>query len=129
VKYLPWVIVAGLVYLLWGSQRLESTMRARIAQLEQRAAQVDTVYVRDTLTLTKVRRVTDSLIVTDTLTFTDTVTRVIMAERRACDAVIQACEQRVAARDAIIKELKKKPSVLKHLPWVVGGFLLHEAID
>jgi hypothetical protein len=119
----------ALVVVLWLNIAAGQSYRARIAQLESRAAQVDTVYVRDTLTLTKVRRVTDSLIVTDTLTFTDTVTRVIMAERRACDAVIQACEQRVAARDAIIKELKKKPSVLKHLPWVVGGFLLHEAID
>lgn len=123
MRYLPW-LVAMVLLVAYGCERQESGRQAeRIAQLEQRKAQVDTVYRRDTLTLRRVRRVTDSLIVTDTLTFTDTVTRVIMAERKACDQVIQTCERRVAVRDSIIRQLKKKPSVVSKIPWVLGGMV------
>lgn len=113
VKYLPWLLVVGLLgTLVFGHRHYAE----RIAQLEHRKAQVDTVYRDRTLTLTKVRRITDSVIQHDTV-----VRAIIATERQACDAVIQTCEQRVAVRDSLIVELKKKPSVLHYVPWVLGG--------
>jgi hypothetical protein len=82
---------------------------------------VDTVYTRDTLTLTKVRRVTDSVLITDTVIRVDSVKVLIAVEREKCDRVIETCEQRAAVRDSLIKALKKKPSVFGKLPWILGG--------
>lgn len=127
MKYFPWAawVILIIGFWLWGQERQRSGQyKERIAQLESRKAHVDTFYKTVYKTLEKTRRVTDSLIVTDTLTFTDTVTQVIYAERRACNAVIETCEQRVAVRDSIITVLKKKPSPIKKVPWIVGGILI-----
>jgi len=96
---------------------------ARIAQLESRKAQVDTVYQTKVKTLTKVREVTDSVLLVDTLVYRDTIKIYLAAERQACNVVIQTCEQRVAVRDSLIKELKKKPSVWSKAPWVAAGLI------
>lgn len=107
MKWLPWVLLA-LGFLLYGRERQASGRLAeRLAQLGQHKAQVDTLYRRDTLTLTKVRRVTDSILSTDTLYRVDTVRQLVAAERKACDAAVSSCEQRVAVRDSIITALKK----------------------
>lgn len=129
MKWLPWVVALCLL-LAWGHERQESGKRSeRIAQLEHRKAQVDTVYTTLTKTRSIVRVKTDSILRTDTLWRSDTVRVLIAAERKACDAVIQTCEQRVAVRDSIIKQLKKKPSVFSKLPWLLGGYLIHEVTD
>jgi hypothetical protein len=67
----------------------------------------DSVYTRDTLTLTRVRTRTDSIIVTrrDTLIHRDTVRVLVEAERGACNAAVLTCEARVANRDARIAVL------------------------
>lgn len=121
MKYLPWALLVIALFSWHRSAVFMGRAQERIAQLESRKAQVDTVYRTDTLTLTKVRRHTDSLLITDTLIHVDTVRLLVAAERNACNAVIETCERRVAIRDSLIVELKKKPSVLKHLPWVLGG--------
>jgi acetyl-CoA carboxylase carboxyltransferase component len=124
VKYLPWVLLLAAVVFGYGYHREQVGKReARIAVLMAQKARVDTVYRRDTLTLTRVRRLTDSVLVMDTLVYRDTVKLYIAAERQACDAVIQTCETRVAIRDSIITVLKKKPSVWSKLPWVAAGVL------
>jgi hypothetical protein len=128
MKYLPWILIGLMVTFLFFHRTQDL---ARIAELEAQAAIVDTVYVRDTLTLTKVRYKTDSILITqtDTVVHRDTVIRWLAAERKACDDVIGTCERRVAVRDSLIKELKKKPSVWSKLPWLVGGYLIHEVTD
>jgi acetyl-CoA carboxylase carboxyltransferase component len=124
VKYLPWVLLLAAVVFGYGYHREQVGKReARIAVLMSQKAKVDTVYSRDTLTLTKVRRLTDSVLVVDTLVYRDTVKLYLAAERAACDAVVQTCETRVAIRDSIIGVLKKKPSVWSKLPWVAAGVL------
>lgn len=121
MKVLPWLLVAGLLVGGFFGNRHYSE---QIAQLEHRKAQVDTVYLTDTLRLTKVYRITDSVLATvDTIIHVDTVRVLLANERAACNAVIQTCEQRVAIRDSIIAVLKKKPSVLSKLPWILGGML------
>ena len=129
MKYLPWALVLLGVFLYGRERAASGRLAERVAQLEQRKAQVDTVYRRDTLTLKRVRTVVDRVLQVDTLWRSDTVRVLIAAERKACDAVIQTCEQRVAVRDSIIRQLKKKPSVFSKLPWLLGGYLLHEVTD
>lgn len=123
MKYFPW-LVAMVLLVAYGCERRDSGRQAeRIAQLEHRKAQVDTVYKTQTKTLVKVRRVTDSILTTDTLFRVDTVRQMIATERKACDQVIQTCEQKVAVRDSLIKELKKKPSIFSKIPWVAAGII------
>lgn len=125
MKYLPWLLVGMLLGYGWFAEERHAK---RIVELEAQAAQVDTVYLTDTLWLTKVRYETDTILATktDTVMHIDTVRILIAGERKACDAVIQTCEQRVAARDRVNKELKKAPSVASHLPWVLGGIAIWE---
>jgi hypothetical protein len=124
VKYLPWgLLVIGLVLGYgWHRERV-GELNGKIAHLQEQKARVDTLYRRDTLTLTRVRRITDSVLVLDTVIRVDSVKVLVEAERNACNAVIATCEQRVAYRDSIIAALKKKPSVWSKLPWVAAGVL------
>jgi hypothetical protein len=123
----PWLIVGVLAIALvlgFGNyMHRMGELDGRIAHLTAESKRVDTVYRRDTLTLTKVRRRTDSILVTDTLWRSDTVRVLIAAERNACNAAIRTCEQRIAIADSTIKALRKKPSVWSKLPWVAAGVL------
>ena len=124
MKYLPWVVLLIAAVFGYGYHREQVGKReARIAVLVAEKARIDTVYRQDTLTLTRVRRITDSVLVLDTVIRVDSVKVLVAAERQACDAVIQTCEQRVAIRDSMITVLKKKPSVWSKLPWVAAGVL------
>jgi hypothetical protein len=124
MKYLPWGIGLLLVLLVYGwQQRKVGELNGRIAHLTAESKRVDTLYRRDTLTLTRVRRSTDSILVTDTLWRSDTVRVLIANERNACNAAIRTCEQRIAIADSTIKALRKKPSVWGKLPWVAAGVL------
>jgi hypothetical protein len=105
------------------SGRLRDLM-ARNAALEGRKHIVDTAYVSDTVTLTRTRTRTDSVLVqrTDTLMRVDSVRVLVEAERQACDAVIVTCEVRVAVRDSQIAvldsaltEARKRPRLSKNL--------------
>jgi hypothetical protein len=116
LKYLPWVAIAAIVLFGWSfHERRVGELNGRIASLVRESKRVDTLYRRDTLTLTRVRRITD------TVEIPAPIRKLIADERQACDQVIQTCESRVAVRDSIIKVLKRKPSVLSHLPWILGG--------
>lgn len=115
---LPWVL---LILVAWfggcqyqqnrDSERELAALLERNADLEDAAGRVDTVYQRDTLTLTRVRRVTDSVLLTDSLFLLDTVylrprfMGLVEAERAACTEALRTCEQRVALRDSIIANL------------------------
>jgi hypothetical protein len=124
VKYLPWGALLLALLLGYGYHREQIGKReARIVVLMMQKARVDTVYARDTVTLTRVRRLTDSVLITDTVIRVDSVKVLVAAERQACDAVISTCETRVAVRDSIITVLKKRPSVWSKLPWVAAGVL------
>ena len=108
MKIIPWVVLLIAVVFGYGYHREQVGKReARIAVLVAEKARIDTVYKQDTLTLTRVRRITDSVLVLDTVIRVDSVKVLVAAERAACDAVIQTCEQRVAIRDSIITILKK----------------------
>jgi hypothetical protein len=120
VKYLPWVILGLALFGGWSwHERKVGELNGKIAHLVSESKRVDTVYRRDTLTLTRVRRLTDSILVHQT----DTVRLIVERERQACDRVIETCEQRVAIRDSTIRALRKKPSVWSKVPWVAAGVL------
>jgi hypothetical protein len=109
MKYLPWAVLLIALILGYGwHQKRIGVLEGQIASLEVTKARVDTVYTRDTLTLTKFRRVTDSVLITDTVIRVDSVKVLIAVEREACDRIRTTCEQRVAVRDSLIKALKKK---------------------
>jgi hypothetical protein len=95
------VCLVLLLYIGWKQQNPTETVRQIV--------QIDTVYVRDTVQLTRVRHHTDTILrtLTDTLIHRDTVIQIVERERAACNAVIQTCEERVALRDLRIKELEK----------------------
>jgi hypothetical protein len=146
--------VLALVAFLWWKQheaalRNEGALRseiagltARNAKLEGEAGRIDTVYRTDTITLRKVRTVTDSLLITDTVIHTDTVRAILATERAACNAVISTCEQakanlrsQVAVLDSIIAaERKNRPSwlskVITKATWAsigyAAGSILHK---
>jgi hypothetical protein len=129
MKVLPWLLTALVLVLGYGWHRERvGELNGKIAHLQEQKARVDTVYRRDTLTLTRVRRITDSVLVLDTVIRVDSVKVLVAAERQACDAVIRTCEQRVAYRDSIIEGLRKKPSVWDKLPWVLGGVVVGKLI-
>jgi hypothetical protein len=105
------------------SGRLRDLM-ARNAALEGRKHIVDTAYVSDTVTLTRTRTRTDSVLVqrTDTLMRVDSVRVLVEAERQACNAAVLTCEARVANRDARIAvldsalvEARRVPRLSKNL--------------
>jgi hypothetical protein len=84
----------------------------------------DSVYTRDTLTLTRVRTRTDSVLLAtvDTVIHMDTVRVLVEAEREACNAAVLTCEARVANRDAriavldsAIVEARRVPRLSKNL--------------
>lgn len=88
--------------------------RRELAQLQAEKRRVDSIYVRDTLRLFKVRTSTDTLLKVrvDSFIRVDTVQKIVERERQACDAVISACERRVAVRDSIIGTLKEQNTLL-----------------
>jgi hypothetical protein len=77
-------------------------LRQRADSLNAQVRRADTVYTRDTVTLTRTRTRVDSLLTVDTLLHTDTVRVLVAEERKACDAVIRSCEARVAVRDPLL---------------------------
>ena len=106
-------------------QRRQGVIRDQIKTLEHERDSLKTereqrevIYRTDTLRLTKVRRVTDSILVRDSIFGRDTVRAIVGRERQACDAVIHTCEQQKAGLErenanleARLKlEKKKKPS-------------------
>jgi hypothetical protein len=113
-KLIAWLAISGLAWFGGCQYARNREADARIAHLEAVrdslaavALHRDSVYVVDTVTLTRVRRHVDTtyLAVTDTLIHRDTVVQVVLAERAACDAVIATCEERVADRDRQIVNL------------------------
>ena len=124
MKYLPWGVLLIAAMLGYGYHRQQvGELNGRIAHLTAESRRVDTVYRTLTKTKAIVRFRVDSLLRTDTLFRDTTVRRLILGERNACDRVIETCEQRVAIRDSTIKALRKKPSVLRVVPWVAAGVL------
>lgn len=122
MKYLPWLAVAALLLFGYGwHERRVGELNGKIASLVRETKRVDTLYKRDTLTLTRVRRITDSVLVLDTVIRVDSVKVLIRAERNACDAVVKTCEQRVAIRDSTIKALKSKSHTVSKVLWFLAG--------
>jgi hypothetical protein len=97
------------------SGRLRDLM-ARNAELAKRSSVVDTAYVTDTVRLSKIRRVVDSVFQGDTLFHVDTVRVLVAAERNACDAVVATCEVRVAVRDSQIAVLDSALTEARRVP-------------
>lgn len=109
---LPWFLLVVVGLCLWQldgyRQRQIGELRGKYAELSRQSARVDTVYLTqvDTLRLTRTR--TDSILRTDTVFTRDTVVKIVEAERKACDLLVQTCEERVALRDLRIKNLEQQ---------------------
>lgn len=119
---------------------LKAQVKARertIAALAQQARRTDSVYLRDTVTLTRWRTRYDSLVkvLPETLFIPVPVQEVLHTADstiRACSLALQTCEQRVADRDAritaldsLVRDLKRpKPFFTRItkpiLPFLVG---------
>jgi hypothetical protein len=122
VKYLPWLAVAALLLFGYGwHERRVGELNGKIAHLVRETKRVDTLYKRDTVRLSRVRTVTDSVLRVDTVFRDTTVRRLILGERVACDAVVQTCQQRVALRDSTIKALKSQSHTVSKVLWFLAG--------
>jgi hypothetical protein len=117
-------LIAGVTLATDRQSAKMARLMERNAVLEARKHIVDTAYVSDTVTLTRTRTRTDSVLVTrtDTLMRVDSVRVLVEAERQACDAVIATCELRVAVRDSQIAvldsalvEARRVPRLSKYL--------------
>jgi hypothetical protein len=148
VKSLPgWVligaVIGGLTVGLW----LEGRTRERIGVWKEKvrvaddslkiarasSRRTDTVYVRVTDTLIRVRVRHDSVIAAGDSFPRERVVEIVRVERAACDTVIRACEARVAARDTTIGLLEsrlkleqKKPGPRRFPVLTVGTFVTAE---
>jgi hypothetical protein len=128
VRLPGWLVAVGLAALLvWTWQRaerrvgaLDQQVRAReqvIAALASRAKSTDTLFVRDTVNLTRIRWRTDSILRADTVerVRVDTVRLWLALERAACDAAITSCvtlnaqkDSIIAQMDTVVRDLKKQ---------------------
>jgi len=156
IQALPWLSLAALGLFAKctydGRRRAEGREAVEIQKreavedsLRQRTLpRVDSVYVRDTLTLW--RRVTTTQTLLDTLRLSDTVTLtkresvlVFVAESLvvSCRSAVLSCEARVSARDSLISTVtldrdywrrKSSPSLLTQLStagkWLAIGFVI-----
>lgn len=140
-RVLRWALAALAAVLigaaLWGwrerrrADRYEADsarLRADSAVLAARSARLDSVYLRDTVTLREVRTRTTTVLDTlrDTLVRTDTVRVWLERERAACDAALTTCEERVAAErlrtenaEARLKLLQDNPPAPRR--WSLGA--------
>lgn len=112
MKRLPWFLaLAALALAAWfgfgarGDRSEARRLRAANDSLRAVARRVDSVYVRDTLTLWRLARATDTLTATVEVWKRDTLRVVEYVERadstiRACAATVATCEERVRVRDA-----------------------------
>lgn len=113
--------------------RLANTL-AQETRLTKRADSLEKAYRVDTVTLRRTRTRTDSFFThtRDTLIHRDTVIQIVEAERQACDAVVSACERRLAVKDSIAATLREririteagKPSKLRQAVTVIGAGLI-----
>ena len=94
-------------------RRVAVRLQADSARAAGEIKRADSVFVRDTITLTRVatrfRTAVDSVVRTDTLTQRESVF-VSLADStiRACYAVVESCNARVAARDSLITTLGRQ---------------------
>ena len=117
MKVIPWVLL-GIVLALWW--REATSTNAALASLRHTNDSLvaigrgkDTLYVRQTDTLHLVRVRTDSLLRTDTIIHTDTVRQIVERERRACDALLQTCEEQKANLRSQIENLHDQIKTMK----------------
>lgn len=142
--YLYGALILALIggYQYWAHEQQEKgALRLRIAQhertnadLRHKADSLSKVYRTDTLRLTKIRRVTDSLTVTvdqwkhDTLKVVEYVDSTVV-ERKACSMALATCEDRVGvaqrgwdgARDEIKLLKAQMPSPVRKFVWGLAG--------
>jgi hypothetical protein len=130
-KYLPWVIgllgISAMLFFNSCQATRNAEWKHKADSLAALAKGTDTVYVHDTLTLTKwqtkVKIQRESLIVTDTVKVKEFIA-VQDSTIHACTQALNTCEKRVADRDAIIANLKKKPGAPRFGSIVVGPALI-----
>jgi hypothetical protein len=141
---LPFLAFALMCVIVWewrviaDAERQSAVYAARLDSLAAVAARVDTVYTRDTLTLWRQVRRTDTLTQTVEAWKHDTV-RVVEYVRqadstiRSCTATVLTCEQRVAVRDSALAtwqarwDARPKPAsawrvLLEKVGWGLAGY-------
>lgn len=124
-KALVVACVALTLFVFSCEQRQQGAIRQQLKELSHERdslkadrKRIETVYKTDTLRLTKVRRVTDSVLKVDTVIRTDSARVLVAGERQACNAVIKTCEEQKAGlvrenanlAEQLRLEKKKKPS-------------------
>jgi hypothetical protein len=146
VKYLPWGLLAIALVLGYGWHRerqgeLKAELklaRQEFSALQRRMQMVDTVYVRDTVRLSRIKTRYDTLLVDVRTTDTVWVRRFVQVADSTilvCSEALNSCGARVAVRDSMlfnlrrqVDVLKKKPRVWDKLPWVLGGVVVGKLI-
>jgi len=80
----------------------------------------DTVYLTDTMrltrTVTRIRTRLDSALRTTTDTVRLAVNEALDSVQRACQTVIASCERRVAIRDSLIETMRRRGELLRQRP-------------
>lgn len=117
---LPWLValaLAVLAALSWRDARDEraqsAVYAARLDSLATVTARVDTIYTRDTLTLWRQVRATDTLTATVEVWKRDTLRVVEYVQKadstiRSCAAAVLTCEARVAVRDSALATWERR---------------------
>jgi hypothetical protein len=147
MKYVPWGLALALL-VGYGWQQREAGRAEAVAKVWQASAKywkgealrVDSVYRVEVSDLANQLIAYEKL--RDTVRITDTVwvkrfIRVADSTIAACTKTVATCDKKVEVRDSLIANqnrqiqalLKKKPSVWSKLPWLVGGYLIHEVTD
>lgn len=90
-----------------------SQLQAALDSLAGETAKVDTIYVRDSVTVWRLKRATDTLTRTVDRWKHDTIKVVEYVERadstiRACSQLVLTCEARVALRDSTIATQQRR---------------------
>lgn len=93
--------------------RKRAVLEDTLDSLARQTAKVDTIYVRDSVTVWRLKRATDTLTVTVHQWKHDTVKVVEYVERadstiRACSQLVLTCEARVALRDSTIATQQRR---------------------
>jgi hypothetical protein len=116
------ILVAFALYSGWAAHQraigardaMLKEARAELSALRAEGQRLDTVYVRDTLRLTRTRTRTDSVIMatTDTVLHVDTVKVLVEREREACSLALSTCESRVANAEERVANLQRQNTIL-----------------
>ena len=121
MKYLPWVLVVVAALAYGCDQRRQGELKAELKRvhkefsaLQRQMKAVDTVYVRDTVRLNRIKTRYDTLLVDVRTTDTVWVRKFMQVADSTVDACFEAlnsCGARIAVRDSMLRNLREQVDI------------------